>query len=107
MRPYRLLVLLVVGFGLCERANGVEPGCEWWRALWHPLRQPGPCCPDDCCPKALPHVACPVSCCGPNDYCPKPLPITCPLKYCGVDDYCSKACAILLPSCYPPWYTCG
>jgi hypothetical protein len=107
MKLSRFLVLLVIGVGLGQPAGAAEPDCSWWQTHWHPRSQRCPCCPDDYCPKALPPHPCPVSRCGPDDYCPKPQPATCPYNYCGVNDYCPKACPIVLPPCYPPWYTCG
>jgi len=103
----RWLTPLVATFALCRGVRAAEPCCHWWQTLCHPLSQPRPCCPDDYCLKPLPHAPCPVCNRGPDDYCSKPLAISHPLKYASVDDYCPKKCPILLPPCYPPWYTCG
>jgi hypothetical protein len=107
MRSYCFPIVLVVGLGLSAQAGAAEPGCEWWRVFWQPMKEPSWCCPNDYTPKPPPPVPCPVGKCGPNDYCPKPMPKVCPLTYKGIDDYCRNPCPNSPGQEYPPWYICG
>jgi hypothetical protein len=46
-------------------------------------------------------------CCCPDDYCPKPLPHVPPNAKGCVDDYCPRTCPLLLQKPCEPWYSCG
>jgi hypothetical protein len=114
MRLRFALAALVAGLSVTATSLWAEPpGQSLRESLWPfpPLRdlwhKPRCWCPDDYCPKRLPHVACNDGWL-PDDYCPKPLPCAAPPAPLGcADDYCAKSCGIRMRICCGPEYTCG
>jgi hypothetical protein len=108
MRLYLSLVALLI-LGACARAD--EPwllfdGCHWtFPKLCEQWRQRSCWCPNDYCPKTLPHVTPnPLGCV--DDYCKKTLPCVGPNGRGCVDDYCPKTCPLFLGNLCEPWYRC-
>lgn len=100
----RTCAWLLVTLCMATTAQGDDHGKRPWHLPW-PALHCG-CCPDQYCPKPLPHVA-GLKWCGCGEkYCPKPLPgMPCLPPGCGVCyDVKPLPCP---PPCSEPWYRCA